>query len=160
MGRKAIDLTGKRFGRLIVKEIITKNKRTYCKCQCDCGGVKFIRSDSLKCGSVASCGCKLSDNGKQTLKTNGKADFINGTRKSFINGTKKILCTNTSGCTGVNFSRRVSKWHSRITVQGKRHHLGFYDNIEDAITARKIAEEKLLHPILEEYQAQKDGDTP
>ena len=40
------DLTGMRFGRLVVLGIDDKGTRkTYWICQCDCGNVKSVRSD-------------------------------------------------------------------------------------------------------------------
>lgn len=52
------DLTGMRFGRLVVLGIDDKGTRkTYWICQCDCGNVKSVRSDSLQNGSIRSCGC-------------------------------------------------------------------------------------------------------
>ena len=56
---KIVDLTGKRFGRLIV---ISKGKeRLYGKptwlCKCDCGKMKCAITQSLKNGDVKSCGC-------------------------------------------------------------------------------------------------------
>ena len=49
MGR-FIDLTGKRFGRLVVKKILCKNKYgTYIwECQCDCGNIKEVTTGNLK----------------------------------------------------------------------------------------------------------------
>lgn len=54
------DLTGKRFGRLLVWELGTKikpRKHTYWICKCDCGKLKKVRADSLKNGRIKSCGC-------------------------------------------------------------------------------------------------------
>lgn len=53
---KYIDLTGQRFGRLIVlerdydyvKEHNLKTKNIYWKCQCDCGTIKSIDVQRLK----------------------------------------------------------------------------------------------------------------
>jgi hypothetical protein len=55
----AIDLTGKRFGRLIAVERLQRfnNKSTYYKCLCDCGKSKEIRSNHLTMGATNSCGC-------------------------------------------------------------------------------------------------------
>lgn len=47
--------------------------------------------------------------------------------------------TNTSGFNGVYFDKHANKWRARISVNGKHHHLGRFDNIEDAISARKEA---------------------
>lgn len=60
---KFIDLTGKRFGRLVVISLdaphIQPNgaKVTMWKCKCDCGNIKSIRATSLRNGSTISCGC-------------------------------------------------------------------------------------------------------
>lgn len=52
------DLTGKRFGRLIVLErAATKKHKTYWRCRCDCGNETSVLADSLRRGSTKSCGC-------------------------------------------------------------------------------------------------------
>jgi hypothetical protein len=48
---KFIDLTGQRFGRLIVKEFAGMDKRGHCSCWicvCDCGNIKSVSSSNLK----------------------------------------------------------------------------------------------------------------
>lgn len=47
---------------------------------------------------------------------------------------------NSSGTTGVYYSSKLSKWYSQITVNRKTIFLGYYNNAEDAIQARKDAE--------------------
>ncbi len=42
---------------------------------------------------------------------------------------------NTSGQKGVSWSKRVQKWRSRIMVDSKEIHLGYFDTIEDAARA-------------------------
>ena len=58
---RVIDLTGQRFGRLIVIERVEKpkyvKKGTYWLCKCDCGNEKIVSSGSLKSEGVKSCGC-------------------------------------------------------------------------------------------------------
>ena len=52
------DLTGQRFGRLTVIGVDDRGARkTYFICNCDCGKMKSVRSDSLICGAIRSCGC-------------------------------------------------------------------------------------------------------
>ena len=48
---------------------------------------------------------------------------------------------NTSGVIGVGWNKRLSKWQAHIMVQGKSKHLGFFESINLAISARKGAEE-------------------
>ena len=55
------DLTGQRFGRLIVLEPTDKKNndgRRIWKCQCDCGNIKYTTCQNLKRGHCTSCGCK------------------------------------------------------------------------------------------------------
>ena len=49
---------------------------------------------------------------------------------------------NTSGYAGVSWNKARSKWEAHIKVKGKKINLGLYCDIEDAVTARKEAEEK------------------
>lgn len=53
-----------------------------------------------------------------------------------------IRSNNTSGVTGVSYSKREGKWKSNITYNGVVIRLGTFANKEDAIKARKDAEEK------------------
>ena len=55
---------------------------------------------------------------------------------------RKIPSNNTSGVKGVCFDKWSNKWVSRITYHNKNYSLGNFDNKEDAIAARKAAEEK------------------
>ena len=67
------DLTGQKFGRLLVmsideKESSVKRKtgdrittRKYYKCQCDCGKIVSILGNSLTTGKTMSCGCYKKD---------------------------------------------------------------------------------------------------
>ena len=48
--------------------------------------------------------------------------------------------TNTSGTTGVSFDKTSKKWKTSICVEGKRTHLGFFADKNDAIEARNNAE--------------------
>lgn len=56
---KAIDLTGKIFGRLTVtrREFVEKSKDAMWLCSCECGNHKIVSSHNLKIGNTASCGC-------------------------------------------------------------------------------------------------------
>ena len=61
---RCIDLTGQKFGRLIVIERAifeyAKNiqaKHAYWKCQCICGNTITVRAGHLKSGDTKSCGC-------------------------------------------------------------------------------------------------------
>lgn len=58
-GMKRIDLTGTRYGRLVVVEFDKTDNRgiAFWKCRCDCGNVISITSASVRYGLSKSCGC-------------------------------------------------------------------------------------------------------
>lgn len=53
---------------------------------------------------------------------------------------QKLRSTNTSGVVGVFWSEERQKWCASITVKGKSIALGRYDDMVDAIDARRKAE--------------------
>lgn len=63
MGRKIIDLTGQKFGRLTaikrVEDYVypSGDKKTQWLCKCECGNNTIVRASSLKRGTTTSCGC-------------------------------------------------------------------------------------------------------
>lgn len=70
------DLTGMRFGRLLVVcRAENIGKATAWNCVCDCGKEKVISGSSLRSGESRSCGCLrkelLSSYAKQASKTHG-----------------------------------------------------------------------------------------
>ena len=56
-----LDLTGKRYGRLVVIEFVgtlpNDKSVSLWKCKCDCGNEKIIKIGSLQSGATKSCGC-------------------------------------------------------------------------------------------------------
>ncbi len=56
---KVIDLTGQRFGRLVVIERAENGKRGKARwlCQCDCGNTCIVDGNHLRSGKTKSCGC-------------------------------------------------------------------------------------------------------
>ncbi len=49
---------------------------------------------------------------------------------------------NKSGVTGVHWYKPYGKWQAQISISGERVHLGYFSDKNDAISARKAAEEK------------------
>lgn len=65
------DLTGQRFGRLIVLEFMPDEKiKGSWLCKCDCGKEKVILDCSLKSGGTKSCGCLQKE--QMSLKMTGQ----------------------------------------------------------------------------------------
>ncbi len=57
---RKIDLTGQRFGRLVVIDQAPSDKagHTCWNCLCDCGRKTVVAGIKLKSGQIVSCGCK------------------------------------------------------------------------------------------------------
>lgn len=73
MGRNVEDLTGKKFGRLLVIQNAgyyvgkTGHRRSQYLCRCDCGKEKIVLSSHLKDGHTTSCGCALTESNHKKL---------------------------------------------------------------------------------------------
>lgn len=73
--RKLIDLSGQKFGRLLVLERAENHGReTYWKCRCDCGNIKEINGAKLKNGHTKSCGCLSKETTSEMFKTHGMSN--------------------------------------------------------------------------------------
>ena len=161
-GNDPKDITGIKFGRLIAIERLERNKhgRYMWKCKCSCGKNVVVDINYLTSGHTKSCGCLkselVSELGKNvTIYTKDfleKDTIEKGTRLSMIDPNLKISKNNTSGKTGVSFNKRKKRWVSVIELKGKRIHLGYFENKEDAIKARLKAEEEYFVPILEKHK--------
>lgn len=57
---------------------------------------------------------------------------------------------NTSGVNGVYWYPRYSKWMASIRVGGRRKNLGYFSDIDDAISARRFADEQAGYSIREQ----------
>ena len=150
------DYVGKRFGSLTVIEHAGMgiNSTHLWKCRCDCGTIVIARQPRLESGYTTSCGCTY------TERINALKKLYDGTGISFLeyNLSGKLRSSNKSGVTGVFFDSRNNKWIARITLRKKLYSLGSYKNKEDAIKARKRAEEELFEPVIEEYYRSKETE--
>lgn len=80
-------------------------------------------------------------NGSMTIHDNRKFNLRIGTSTD-NNMNRKLTKLNTSGAVGVSWFRLKNQWRAHITVNKKFIHLGYFDNFEDAVKARKEAEKK------------------
>lgn len=171
---KALDLMGLKIGRLKVVKRLPKRTDSMGHewlCYCECGNQYITTTSHLnrKCG-VKSCGCYVkelarkhskknienateetymiaSKKMKETMKKNN--EWVENTRLSIIS-SKKLRADNKSGYRGVTF--KDNKWVARISVSGKEHYLGSFDQKEEAISAREKGEELYFKPLIEKYK--------
>lgn len=84
---KAIDLTGQKFGKLLVISKSNNNKsgRTMWLCNCDCGKEKIVSTKLLKNGESNSCGCNWRVQNKKHASWKGyeeiPKDFFSNIRR-------------------------------------------------------------------------------
>lgn len=66
-----IDLTGQRFGRLVVLGYAEKQEGRNPKwtCKCDCGNIKDVAGRGLREGHIRSCGCLAAEQREKALKS-------------------------------------------------------------------------------------------
>ena len=150
INRRVKDIAGNRYGRLTAIRNVGfrghgRHRNALWLCKCDCGNesVKCIRE--LINGDATSCGCFHKEQTRKGLKP------FDGTTIAHLTGN--IPKNNTSGCAGVSFDKHTRKWAAYIMLRRKKIHLGRYDNIEDAIHARKKAESKYFGEVIDNYNA-------
>lgn len=163
------DLTGQRFGKLIVQNLVVAkpySKRSWsCKCDCgnDCIRLEATLMSSKRDGRESSCGCKskafLTAGDSTRCKKAGshrKDAFVDGCniQMTFRDGT---ISTNTSGVQGVSWEKKLCRWHVYIGYKNYRANLGYYDDLEDAKKVRLLAEEAIKKDLFEEFYYQVRG---
>lgn len=141
-----IDLTGKTFHRLkVIKE---SGRDAYgqvlweCECSCGSGKKVIVTGNDLRRNNTKSCGCL----NKEKYTERIKKQTVNYSNISSIK-SKKISKKNTSGVRGVCPTKR-GRWRAYIGHKGKNVFLGEFSKKEDAIAARRKAEEQFFIPIL------------
>jgi len=130
--------------------------RTAWRCRCDCGREIVAKTCNLRSGRTKSCGCvyglSLRPDGRVSPPGEaGRASltFIDGTCVEMLRANT-VRKNNTSGVPGVEWRAHKGMWRAVICFKGKRHFLGHYRRFEDAVEARKQAEEKLFGAFLRE----------
>ena len=131
------DYVGKRFGMLTVLEYAGKRDGMHrWRCLCDCGKKSIVGQTLLQSGKTKSCGCLQRGAILDNLR------LVDGTSVTKLEAMRnRTISSNTSGYTGVYRQKNSGKWAAQITFKSKTYYLGAYDNIDDAIKARKRGEE-------------------
>ncbi|MBP3883293.1 MAG: hypothetical protein J6E40_14200 [Lachnospiraceae bacterium] len=147
---KKRDLTGSRFGKLVVLNAISEDKEGYgaslWRCRCDCGKEINVTYFGLVSGNNKSCGCLKEESQKSLLE---RMELVDGTCVEWLKD-RKIRTDNKSGCKGV-YKRKSGKYTVSIGFKKKIIYLGTYESRDEAIEARKKAEELVYDSFLEGY---------
>ena len=147
--RKKLELTGQRYGRLVVlRQAENIGKRTAWLCRCDCGNEVVVRTARLRSGHTTSCGCK----GPGATPGVGLLGltYVEGTCLEMLRANT-VRSNNTSGVPGVDCLTAKGRWRASICFKGKRYYLGSYSVFADAVKARKQAEAELHDKFVDEF---------
>ena len=121
----------------------------YCWYVSDEGYIKAYAPELSKIVSLHRVVMELNDvlydidhkNGELSRFDNRKFNLRIATRsQNQMNKTKQK--NNTSGVVGVGWHKATDKWTAYIAINKKQIHLGLFDRFEDAVKARKEAEDK------------------
>jgi len=138
---RAKDLSGLHFGKLEAIEPLPNravDNSIRWLCLCECGEYTIVSSNKLRMGHTTSCGCM------KTKPARMAKTFVDGTCAEQVM-SDKIPKNNTSGFKGV--SRKRNKWQAYITYANDRHNLGTFVTMEDAVAARRRAEERVRNHL-------------
>lgn len=135
------NLIGQRFGELtVIKKVENVNHHSGWLCQCSCGKQTIAPTHKLRGGQIVSCGHLKADveytglrRGYQNKKKNGVATFL-------LDDKRKIRNDNKSGVTGIKLKELKNgdvHYIAQITIKGKRHHLGTFSTLKEAVEAHK-----------------------
>ena len=153
LAERRMDLTGKRYGRLIVLGPANQSEEgADCWiCKCDCGNTVECTKDNLRRGRTRSCGCLREEQRKKNMEK--AIHFVDGTCVERIAARKSTSC-NRSGYRGV-YMRENGRWRASIGFKGKIYSLGTFDTVEEAVEARQGAEKEIFDSFLTSYYGQR-----
>lgn len=119
-------------------------------CRCACGKEKLVSIATLIRGLSKSRGCKrhLGQTKAQKEGLLKGREVMNKVRAAKAGaGLPHALNKNsTTGHKGVSYQKKLGTYRAYITINRKQIHLGSFPTIEEAIKARKAAEEKYFGP--------------
>ena len=151
--KKSPDLTGKVFGKLTVLGRSDKRnprgERTtpMWECRCECGAITYKATDTLTNPEESMCKACQGLYAAETARKS--AGFVGGTQITKLRNMDPTAA-NTSGCRGVYYEKKTNKYRARLKFKGKIMNFGTYARFEDAVAARKRAEEEYYGAFLAE----------
>lgn len=77
---QTVDLTGNKYGRLVVRALVHREAGVHWRCDCDCGNSSVVGASNLTRGNTLSCGCLKREN---AAKNKGVYSITRARRKDF-----------------------------------------------------------------------------
>ena len=146
------DITGETFDRLTARRPTDErddNGSIVWEFDCVCGNTTKMSVYRFHTRRVHSCGCWYKESRKDC--TSYRKDIIDGTSISTIVASKIRPARAASGHTGIYLDKRSGKWVANINFRKKRYYLGRFDDINKAVNARKLGEQRLHDPVIMEH---------
>lgn len=112
---KAVDLTGQKFGKLLVLSRADNVGECVCwNCICDCGNQIVVRSASLTSGNTQSCGCLISS---------GEFEIGQILQKLDIDFKRQFTFQDCKYEKALRFDFYLPNYNTCIEFQGKQHYV-------------------------------------
>lgn len=127
---KYLDLTGMRFGRLVVQKqkMRSKDRNIIWECKCECGNTTAVFGKDLKRGHTKSCGCLQKDKLRERRFKHGDRD----SRLYSVWKTMKKRCENQNHKSyqwyGANGVVVCDEWHDYSTFKEWAMQNGYDEN--------------------------------
>ena len=138
------------FWTVVEPDRYNKSGERAALCLCVCGKEKLVSIATLIRGLSKSCGCKrhlcqTQEQKEGLLKGREVMEKVRAAKAGA--GLPHALNKNsTTGYKGVSYQKKLGTYCAYITINRKQIHLGSFLTIEEAIKARKAAEEKYFAP--------------
>lgn len=125
MSRRFVDITGERYGRLIVLRHVgfAENHQSLWECQCDCGKTHIVPKKSLTGGGTKSCGCLRSERTKIGCTKHGMITHSKRAKIYDVWVAMKQRCTNPNN----KYYRRYGGRGIRVCQEWINDFKAFYD---------------------------------
>lgn len=148
--QKIIDLTGQRFGKLVVLELDEEymnncrkenDLHAYWKCQCDCGNIKTVQSCYLRKGTTKSCGC---------ISSSGEVEIENWLRENNLNYIHQYGFSDLRDINLLKFDFAIfqdTNLKCLIEYNGKQH----YEPVDFFAGEEKLKNQQKKDKMKEEY---------
>lgn len=124
---KMVDLTSKRFGRLVALEVagVNKSKNKVWRCACDCGAITIASSSNLIRGVTTSCGCYKAERQREANIRHGQHGT--GAHTSWMSMRQRCLNPKcpafpSYGGRGITICPRWDRFENFLDDMGQRPH--------------------------------------